>query len=211
MILLNLVSGFLSLKIAWKSKGPVSVQKFLKIRPNSRVCLLAKHALVSENQLTLAATKAHRNFAQGVNRARELDTEMIRIISGTHNISMAFKRAGLTDECRTGWIVFLDDEIAAVEKKIKRAFSGGQPTIEEHRRIGGNPDIDVAYQYMMYFFEDDDAYLQEINQQYRSGSLLAGEMKQLCIDRATAWLSNHQEMKDQTAHLVDEFFAADLS
>ena len=64
---------------------------------------------------------------------------------------------------------------------------------------------------MMYFFEDDDAYLQEINQQYRSGSLLAGEMKQLCIDRATAWLANHQEMKDQTAHLVDDFFAADLS
>ena len=107
--------------------------------------------------------------------------------------------------------IFLDDDIGVVEKKIKRAFSGGQPTIEEHRRIGGNPDIDVAYQYMMYFFEDDDAYLEEINQQYRSGSLLAGEMKQLCIDRATAWLSNHQEMKDQTAHLVDEFFAPDLS
>lgn len=104
--------------------------------------------------------------------------------------------------------IFLDDEIAAVEKKIKRAFSGGQPTIEEHRRLGGNPDIDVAYQYMMYFFEDDDDYLQEINQHYRSGALLAGEMKQLCIDRATEWLSNHQEKKDETAHLVDEFFDA---
>jgi len=102
--------------------------------------------------------------------------------------------------------IFLDDEIFDVEKKIKRAFSGGQPTIEEHRRLGGNPDIDVAYQYMMYFFEDDDDYLEEINQQYRSGALLAGEMKQLCIDRATEWLSNHQEKKDETAHLVDEFF-----
>ena len=104
--------------------------------------------------------------------------------------------------------IFLDDDISAVEKKIKRAFSGGQPTIEEHRRLGGNPDIDVAYQYMMYFFEDDDDYLQEINQHYRSGALLAGEMKQLCIDRATEWLSNHQEKKDETAHLVDEFFDA---
>ena len=102
--------------------------------------------------------------------------------------------------------IFLDDDIAAVEKKIKRAFSGGQPTIEEHRRLGGNPDIDVAYQYMMYFFEDDDDYLEEINQQYRSGALLAGEMKQLCIERATEWLSNNQEKKDETAHLVDEFF-----
>ncbi|MDA8622759.1 tryptophan--tRNA ligase [Candidatus Poseidoniales archaeon] len=104
--------------------------------------------------------------------------------------------------------IFLDDEISDVEKKIKRAFSGGQPTIEEHRRLGGNPDIDVAYQYMMYFFEDDDDYLHEINQHYRSGALLAGEMKQLCIDRATEWLSNHQEKKDETAHLVDEFFDA---
>ena len=61
---------------------------------------------------------------------------------------------------------------------------------------------------MMYFFENDDDYLHEINQQYRSGSLLAGEMKQLCVDRATEWLSNHQEKKDETAHLVDEFFDA---
>lgn len=116
---------------AWKSKGPVSVQKFLKIRPNSQVCLLAKHALVSENQLTLAATKAQRNFTQGVNRAREIDTEMIRIISGTHNISMAFKRAGLTDECRTGWIVFLDDEIDAklVSKEI---FEQLEMELDEH-------------------------------------------------------------------------------
>ena len=105
--------------------------------------------------------------------------------------------------------LFLDDEIASVEKKIKRAFSGGQATVEEHRRLGGNPDIDVAYRYMMYFFEDDDAYLKEIHSQYRSGSLLAGEMKQLCIERATVWLGELQEMRDQTAHLVSEFLASD--
>lgn len=116
---------------AWKSKGPVSVQKFLKIRPNSQVCLLAKHALVSENQLILAATKAQRNFDQGVNRARELDTEMIRIISGTHNISMAFKRSGLTDECRTGWMVFLDDKIDA-ELVSKEIFEKLEIEIDEH-------------------------------------------------------------------------------
>ena len=116
---------------AWKSKGPVSVQKFLQIRPNSQICLLAKHALVSEKQLTLAATKAQRNFAQGVNRARELDTEMIRIISGTHNISMAFKRAGLTDDCRTGWIVFLDNEIDA--KLVSREiFEQLEMEVDEH-------------------------------------------------------------------------------
>lgn len=105
--------------------------------------------------------------------------------------------------------LFLRDDLATVEKKIKRAFSGGQATVEEHRRLGGNPDIDVAYRYMMYFFEDDDAYLESINADYRAGKILAGEMKQLCIDRATAWLGNLHEMRDQTAHLVHDFLATD--
>ncbi len=105
--------------------------------------------------------------------------------------------------------LFLRDDIATVEKKIKRAFSGGQPTVEEHRRLGGNPDIDVAYQYMMYFFEEDDAYLGEINAAFRAGRLLAGEMKQLCIERATAWMANLHEMRDQTAHQVSAFLAED--
>ena len=105
--------------------------------------------------------------------------------------------------------IFLTDEISAVERKIKRAFSGGQPTVEEHRRLGGNPDIDVAYQYMMYFFEEDDNFLAEVNADYRSGKNLAGEMKQLCIDRASDWLSNHKELLEQTAHLVNDFLADD--
>ncbi len=105
--------------------------------------------------------------------------------------------------------LFLRDDLATVEKKIKRAFSGGQPTVEEHRRLGGNPDIDVAYQYMMYFFEEDDGYLAELNASFRSGQLLAGEMKQRCIDRATAWMGELHEMRDQTAHLVDAFLAED--
>ena len=102
--------------------------------------------------------------------------------------------------------LFLGDDIATAEKKIKKSFSGGQSTVEEHRRLGGDPDKDVAYQYMMYFFEEDDSFLEEINQGYRSGKILAGEMKQMCIERATEWLSNLAERRDETAHLVERFF-----
>jgi tryptophanyl-tRNA synthetase len=30
--------------------------------------------------------------------------------------------------------------------------------MEEHRRLGGNPDVDVAYQYLGFFLEDDLEY-----------------------------------------------------
>ena len=105
--------------------------------------------------------------------------------------------------------IFLDDDIESMAKKIRKAYSGGQSTIEEHRRIGGNPDIDVAYQYMMYFFEESDSYLAELNSEYRNGNILAGEMKQICIDKATDWMVNHHELRAQTEHLVKEFLADD--
>ena len=102
--------------------------------------------------------------------------------------------------------LFLGDDVATAEKKITKSFSGGQATIEEHRRLGGDPDKDVAYQYMMYFFEEDDSFLEEINQGYRAGKILAGEMKQMCIERATEWLTNLSEKRDETSHLVEKFF-----
>ena len=105
--------------------------------------------------------------------------------------------------------IFLGDDIESITKKIKRAYSGGQSTIEEHRRLGGNPDVDVAYQYMMYFFEDDDNFLQTINSDYRAGKILAGEMKQLCIDRASEWIKHLNEKRDQSEHLVKEFLSSD--
>ena len=49
--------------------------------------------------------------------------------------------------------IFLNDSMKSIEKKIKASFSGGQSTIEEHRSKGGNPEIDVAYQYLRYFFD----------------------------------------------------------
>ena len=105
--------------------------------------------------------------------------------------------------------IFLSDDIDSIEKKIRSAFSGGRATVEEHRRLGGDPDVDVSYQYMMYFFEPDDDALKECNEAYRSGSMLAGEMKQLCVEKASAWMREHQELKQQNAHIVDSFLADD--
>ncbi len=107
--------------------------------------------------------------------------------------------------------IFLTEDVAKMEKKVKSSFSGGQPTLEEHRRLGGDPEIDVAFQYLRYFFEDDDKALTEVESGYRSGEILTGQMKQLCIDKAADYLTNLKEMRDQTAHIVEEFLADDAS
>ena len=96
--------------------------------------------------------------------------------------------------------IFLNDSMKTIEKKIKSSFSGGQPTVEEHRKKGGNPDIDVAYQYLRYFFEENDNELEKIREEYVSGKLLTGEIKSICVEKAESWMKEHHELKEQNQH-----------
>ena len=103
--------------------------------------------------------------------------------------------------------IFLNDSMKTIEKKIKSSFSGGQPTVEEHRKKGGNPDIDVAYQYLRYFFEEDDNELEKIREEYVSGKLLTGEIKSICVEKAESWMKEHHELKEQNQHLIKDFLS----
>ena len=101
--------------------------------------------------------------------------------------------------------IFLNDSMKSIEKKIKSSFSGGQATVEEHRAKGGDPDVDVAYQYLRYFFEENDKELGNIREEYMSGKLLTGEIKSICVEKATSWMKKHHELKDQNQHLIKDF------
>jgi tryptophanyl-tRNA synthetase len=105
--------------------------------------------------------------------------------------------------------IFMDDDIDQMSKKVMRAHSGGQPTVEEHRRLGGDCSKDVAFQYLQFFFERDDSVLDDIRKEYESGRLLAGDIKQICIDGATEWLLDLKEKRDQWVGRLDEFLAPD--
>ena len=105
--------------------------------------------------------------------------------------------------------IFMDDEVESMERKVKRAISGGQPTVEEHRRLGGDVSKDVAFQYLQFFFENDDAVLAEVKSEYESGRMLAGEVKQICIEKATEWLCDLKEKRHQFEDSVTDFLAPD--
>ncbi|KAL7749459.1 tryptophan--tRNA ligase [Sorochytrium milnesiophthora] len=105
--------------------------------------------------------------------------------------------------------IFLSDTPKQVRSKInKYAFSGGKATVEEHRALGGDPDVDVAFQYLT-FFEDDDAVLAELAEQYRSGQLLSGEMKAKCADSLVRFVEDFQRRRAEvTDELIRQFMDA---
>jgi tryptophanyl-tRNA synthetase len=87
------------------------------------------------------------------------------------------------------------------QTKINRyAFSGGQVSIEDHRRLGGNPDVDVSYIYLTYF-EEDDVKLAEIYLNYKKGLLLTGELKKMAIEVLQEYV---QQFQDQRKLVTDE-------
>ena len=102
--------------------------------------------------------------------------------------------------------IFMTDSAKDVERKIKKyAFSGGRDTIEEHRKKGGNPDVDVSFQYLKAFFEPDDAKLKKIESDYKSGKLLSGKLKQILIDKINVFLKAHQKKREEARKRVGEF------
>lgn len=53
--------------------------------------------------------------------------------------------------------IFLTDTLNQVKNKInKYAYSGGGATVEEHKANGANLDVDVPFQYLQFFLEDDE-------------------------------------------------------
>ena len=53
--------------------------------------------------------------------------------------------------------VFLTDSADEIERKIKEyAFSGGQETKKMQEELGANLEVDVSYQWLRFFYEDDE-------------------------------------------------------
>jgi tryptophanyl-tRNA synthetase len=102
-------------------------------------------------------------------------------------------------------ILLTDDEKTVKNKINKYAFSGGQPTVEEHRKLGGNPEVDVPYQWLNILFEPDDAKLKAIHDDYRAGKLLTGEMKALLIERINMFLKDFRERKRKAEDEMGRF------
>ncbi|BDD60197.1 hypothetical protein MPDQ_002797 [Monascus purpureus] len=93
--------------------------------------------------------------------------------------------------------IFMNDTPNRIKNKInKYAFSGGQDTAELQRKLGGNTKVDVPFQYLTFFLEDDDE-LERIRVAYEKGEMLTGELKQRCIAEVQAYVQAFQERRAQ--------------
>lgn len=96
--------------------------------------------------------------------------------------------------------IYITDTEIQIKKKIMKAFSGGGDTAELQRLHGANLDIDIAYQYLR-FFEEDDKILNDIADKYSSGQMLTGEVKMYLIGKIVTYL---RTLAENRARIDDE-------
>lgn len=146
----------------------------------------------------------HLRLARDVSQ-RQKEYRLLPLSSTYHIFMPGLKGDKMSSSDPLSYIALTDSPEEAALKIKKYAFSGGQATIEEHRKKGGNPDVDVAFQLLRYGFEPDDKKLMKIEKDYRSGKLLSGELKQLAIEKVTAFLKEHRKKRKLAEKVVKKF------
>jgi len=138
--------------------------------------------------------------------SRNKNYKFLPIASTYHLFLPGLKGDGKMSSSDENSFIAMTDSPKEVEQKIRKyAFSGGRDTVEQHRKKGGNSEVDVSFQYLKMFFEPDDAKLKKIEEDYRSGKLLTGELKEYLIKKINAFLSEHQKKREKAKKEIGKF------
>lgn len=125
----------------------------------------------------------------GYRKAATVYSKFLPPLTGPH---------GKMSTSRPETAIYLDDPPGVIRRKIMRyAFSGGQPTVELHRKLGGNPDVDVSFLWLYMLFEQSDGEIRRIEEEYRRGRLLSGELKEILAGKIIDFVEQHRERREE--------------
>jgi tryptophanyl-tRNA synthetase len=96
-------------------------------------------------------------------------------------------------------VIFLTDSDQDIAKKIRKSVSGGQVSKEDQLTLGANLEVDVAYQYLRYFMDDDEEF-DRITKYYGpdpayTPKLMCGYVKSRAIEVVTKLIHEHHSAR----------------
>eukprot|EP00039_Didymoeca_costata_P025780 m.14234 g.14234 ORF g.14234 m.14234 type:complete len:659 (-) comp5042_c0_seq1:280-2256(-) len=102
--------------------------------------------------------------------------------------------------------IFLTDTPKEIHDKVHRyAYSGAPQTLKELKEHGANLDLDVSYQYLRFFLDDDEK-LGEIGGKYSKGEITTADVKNELVKVLQDLIKKHQEIKAKTTDDEIDFF-----
>ena len=103
-----------------------------------------------------------------------------------------------------GSCIELPEDAKEACRKLKNALSGGRDTLEEHRKLGGQPEKDMVFEMLKQHLLEDDAQLNKIFNDYKTGKLLSGELKQLGCELMTKFMTDFTKNLEKARKTVSK-------
>ncbi len=106
--------------------------------------------------------------------------------------------------------IFLTDDPKTIKKKIWNALTGGRPTLEEQRKLGGEPEKCVVFKWLEAFVLTPKE-AEEWKARCKSGELLCGECKKKLYEELKKMLKEHHERKIRLLDKAEKIFLHDVN
>lgn len=101
--------------------------------------------------------------------------------------------------------IALTDEPEDGAKKVMRAKTGGRVTLEEQKKLGGEPDKCSVYELLLYHLVEDDDALLEVYKDCVGGTRVCGRCKKYTAELMRDFLRDHQEKRELAKEKLSEF------
>jgi len=83
------------------------------------------------------------------------------------------------------------------------ALTGGRMTLDEQKRLGGEPEKCTLYLLNMFHMVTDDAQLAELHRKCKAGEITCGQCKKETAERVIAFLKDFKEKMDVAAETIE--------
>ena len=122
--------------------------------------------------------------------------------SSTYHIFMPGLTGGKMSSSIPESIISFYEPEAVIRKKVMGGITGGRMTLEEQKRLGGEPDKCSLYLLNLFHMVTDDTELAEIKRKCMAGEVTCGQCKKETAERVVAFLKDFREKMDACADRI---------
>ena len=116
--------------------------------------------------------------------------------SSTYHVFMPGLTGGKMSSSISESIISFYETEAVVRKKVMSGITGGRVTLEEQKRLGGEPDKCSLYLLNLFHMVTDDSELAEIRRKCTAGEITCGQCKKETAERVVSFLHDFKEKMD---------------
>jgi tryptophanyl-tRNA synthetase len=123
--------------------------------------------------------------------------------SSTYHIFMPGLTGGKMSSSIPESIISFYEPEATMRKKVIGGLTGGRMTLEEQKRLGGEPDKCSLYLLNLFHMVTDDSELAEIRSKCTGGAITCGQCKKDTAERVVTFLKDFREKMDAAAEKIE--------